>query len=183
MSTMSSNFQGSRGPVGFPGFTGRKGADGSKNGPPGFTGATGPRGGTGGTGPQGVRGPPGRDWRPPRPLPGGPGNDIGNVAGRRKECASQKVLGKISTLGFFITLKSHDDVIKWKHFPRYWPFVRGIHRWPVNSPHKGQWRGAFMFVWSAPWINGWVNNRKAGDLRRHRAHYNVILMHIKRHTF
>ena len=31
---------------------------------------------------------------------------------------------------------SHDDVIKWKHFPRYWPFVRGIHRSPVNSPHK-----------------------------------------------
>ena len=22
---------------------------------------------------------------------------------------------------------------------------RGIHRWPVNSPHKGQWRGALMF--------------------------------------
>ena len=39
----------------------------------------------------------------------------------------------------------HDDVIKWKHFPRYWPFVRGIHRSPVNSPHKGQWRGALMF--------------------------------------
>ena len=39
----------------------------------------------------------------------------------------------------------HDDVIKWKHFPRYWPFVRGIHRWPVNSPHhKGQWRGVLM---------------------------------------
>ena len=32
----------------------------------------------------------------------------------------------------------HDDVIKWKHFPRYWPFLRGIHRSPVNSPHKGQ---------------------------------------------
>ena len=31
----------------------------------------------------------------------------------------------------------HDDVIKWKHFPRYWPFVGGIHRSPVNSPHKG----------------------------------------------
>ena len=29
---------------------------------------------------------------------------------------------------------THDDVIKWKHFSRYWPFVRGIHRWPVNSP-------------------------------------------------
>ena len=39
----------------------------------------------------------------------------------------------------------HDDVIKWKHLPRYWPFVRGIHRSPVNSPHKGQWRGALMF--------------------------------------
>ena len=41
----------------------------------------------------------------------------------------------------------HDDVIKWKHFPRYWPFARGIHRSPVNSPHKGQWRGALMFSW------------------------------------
>ena len=39
----------------------------------------------------------------------------------------------------------HDDVIKWKHFPRYWPFVRGIHRCPVNFQHKGQWRGALMF--------------------------------------
>ena len=39
----------------------------------------------------------------------------------------------------------HDDVIKWKHFPRYWPFVRGIHRSRVNSPFKGQWRGALMF--------------------------------------
>ena len=37
------------------------------------------------------------------------------------------------------------DVIKWKHFPRYCPFVRGIHRSPVNSPHKGPWRGALMF--------------------------------------
>ena len=39
----------------------------------------------------------------------------------------------------------HDDVIKWKHFPRYWPFVRGIHQSPVNYLHKGQWRGALMF--------------------------------------
>ena len=70
-----------------------------------------------------------------------------------------------------------DDVIKlkWKHFPRYWPFVRGIHRWQrpvthsfdvffdlrcflwfapfvrgihrwlVNPSHKGQWRRALMF--------------------------------------
>ena len=49
---------------------------------------------------------------------------------------------------------THDDVIKWKHFPRYWPFVRGIHRSPVNSPHKGQWRGALMFSLICVWING-----------------------------
>ena len=69
----------------------------------------------------------------------------------------------------------HDDVSKWKRFPRYWPFVRGIHRSPVNSPHKGQWRGALMFSLIYAWINGWVNNREAGDLRRHRAHYDVIV--------
>ena len=70
----------------------------------------------------------------------------------------------------------HDDVIKWKHFPRYWPFVRGIHRSPVNSPHKGQWRGALMFTLICARINDWVNNREAGDLRSHRAHYEVIVM-------
>ena len=67
----------------------------------------------------------------------------------------------------------HDDVIKWKHFPRYWPFVRGIHRSPVNSPHKGQWREALMFSLICTWISGWENNRESGDLRRHRAHYDV----------
>ena len=42
---------------------------------------------------------------------------------------------------------AHDDVIKWKHFPRSWPFVRGIHQSPANSPHKSQWRGNFdVFV-------------------------------------
>ena len=72
--------------------------------------------------------------------------------------------------------KHHDDVIKWKHFPRYWPFVRGIHRSPVNSPHKGQWSGALMFSLICAWVNGWVNNREAGDLRHYRAHYDVIVM-------
>ena len=60
----------------------------------------------------------------------------------------------------------HDDVIKWKHFPRCWPFVRGIHRSPVNSPHKGQWRGALMFSLICTWLNGWINIGEAGDLRR-----------------
>ena len=30
----------------------------------------------------------------------------------------------------------HDDIIKWKYCPRYWPFMRGIHRSRVNSPQK-----------------------------------------------
>ena len=76
----------------------------------------------------------------------------------------------------------HDDVIKWKHFPRNWPFVRGIHRSPVNSLHKGQWRGALMFSLICVWINDWVNNREAGDLRRYRAHYDVIVMYCVKMT-
>ena len=47
---------------------------------------------------------------------------------------------------------------------------------PVNSPHKGQWRGTLMFSLICVWINGWVNTREAGDLRHHRAHYDVIVM-------
>ena len=70
----------------------------------------------------------------------------------------------------------HDDVIKWKHFRRHWPVVRGIHRRPVKSPHRGQWRGALMFSLIWAWINGWVNSREAGDLRRYCAHYDVTVM-------
>ena len=51
----------------------------------------------------------------------------------------------------------------------------GIHRSPVNSPQKGQWRGSLMFSLICTW-NGWVNNRKACDLRRHRAHNDVTVM-------
>ena len=45
-----------------------------------------------------------------------------------------------------------------------------------NSPHKGQWRRALMFSLFCARINDWVNNREAGDLRRHRAHYDVTVM-------
>ena len=61
-------------------------------------------------------------------------------------------------------------------FFRYWPLVRGIHRPPVNSLHKGQWRGALMLSLICAWINVWVNNREAGDLRRQGAHYDVTVM-------
>ena len=71
---------------------------------------------------------------------------------------------------------SHVYVTKWKYFPRYRPFVRGIHRSPVNSPHKGQWCGALIISLTSAWTNGWVNNGDAGDLRHHRAHYDIIVM-------
>ena len=74
----------------------------------------------------------------------------------------------------------HNDVFKWKHFLRYWPFVPGIHRPSVNSPHKGQWRGALVFPLICAWINGWVNNRKVGDVRRQCAHYYVTVMTYSR---
>ena len=56
--------------------------------------------------------------------------------------------------------------------------ARGIHRSPINFPHKDQWRRATIFSLIWTWVNGWVNTREAGDLRRHRAHYDVIVMGI-----
>ena len=56
-------------------------------------------------------------------------------------------------------------------------FVRGIHRSPVNNLHKGQWRGALMFSLICVWINGWVNNPEAGDLRHYRSHYDVTVIY------
>ena len=75
---------------------------------------------------------------------------------------------------FFVIF--HDDAIKWKHFPRNWPYVQKIHWSPANSPHKGQWCGPLMFYLICAWINNWVNDREAGDLRCHPAHYDVIVM-------
>ena len=68
----------------------------------------------------------------------------------------------------------------WRHqmetFSAQLSLCAGNSRVPVNSPHKGQWRGPLMFSLICVWINGWVNNREAGDLRRHRGHYDVIVM-------
>ena len=76
-------------------------------------------------------------------------------------------------------MSSQDEVIKWKHFLGYWLFVRGIHWSQVNSPQNGQWRRALMFSLICAWINDWVNNREAGDLRCHRAHYNITVMTLQ----
>ena len=73
----------------------------------------------------------------------------------------------------------HDDVIEWTHFPRYWPFMRGIHRSPVNSPHKDQRRRAFMFSLICAWTNGLITNRDADNLRRHLAHYDITVTDLQ----
>ena len=83
---------------------------------------------------------------------------------------------RVDTLDSRTSTLNHDGVINWKHFMRYWPFVRGIHQSPVYSPHKGQWRRVVVFSLICAWINGWVNIREAGDLRRHRSQYDVTVM-------
>ena len=94
-----------------------------------------------------------------------------------------------------VTLRRHyqtDLPLQWRHNGRdsvstWWrhqmetfsallAICAGISPVPVKSPHKCHWRGALMFSLICVWINGWVNNREAGDLRRYRAHYDVIVM-------
>ena len=77
----------------------------------------------------------------------------------------------------------HDYVIKWKPFPRYWSFVREFTgpQWITRT--KASEAELWCFLSSAPWINGWINNREAGDSRRHRDHCDVIVMReILRHV-
>ena len=69
-----------------------------------------------------------------------------------------------------------DDVIKWKHFPRCWSFVRGIHRSPLNFPSQWPVTRSFDASLICARINSWINNRKVGDLRRHRAHHDVTVV-------
>ena len=68
--------------------------------------------------------------------------DLGNLCHGIHDHKPQILICSVHNLAI---MRFHGDVIKWKHFPRYWPFVWGIHRWPVSSPHKGQWRGACVF--------------------------------------
>ena len=82
----------------------------------------------------------------------------------------------ISSIGVDRFARNHYDVIRWKHFPRYWSFLRGMHRSPVDFLHKGQWRGASMFSLIFAWTNSWANNRGDGDLRRHCTHYDIPVL-------
>ena len=74
----------------------------------------------------------------------------------------------------------HDDVIKWKHFPCHWPFLRGIHRSPVNSPHKGQWRGAFMF--SLIWRHCNWNQAKGTNISKGFGMFSHLVLPTREHN-
>ena len=88
-----------------------------------------------------------------------------------------QAIGLVPVGGCWVSTKNwHDDVIKLKHIPHHWPFVRAIHRAPVDFPYKGQWREALMFPLICAWTNGWANNWDAGDLRSHRALYDITVM-------
>ena len=69
-----------------------------------------------------------------------------------------------------IKLSGHDDVINWKHFPRYWSFVRGI-------PSKASDAELWCFLWSVP---EWTLEQTIARLviwdAIYRAHYGVIVM-------
>ena len=91
----------------------------------------------------------------------------------------------INDLWIFLTLYSCNSWSPWwRHqmetFSALLALCAGNSPVPVNSPHKGQWRGALMFSFICVWINDWVNNRVAGDLKRHRGHYDVNVMHYAR---
>ena len=66
----------------------------------------------------------------------------------------------------------------WRHQMETFSALLALCAVPVNSPHKGQWRRTLMLSLICVRINGWVNNREAGDLRCHRGHYDVIVMFI-----
>ena len=68
----------------------------------------------------------------------------------------------------------------WRHqmetFTALLAFCEGNHGSPVDFPYIGKWRRTLMFSLICAWINDWANNRNAGDLRRHRPIYDVIVM-------
>ena len=82
----------------------------------------------------------------------------------------------IAYLSMLYCNHQHDDVVKWKHFRVTGPTCGEFtgDRWiPLTKASDAE---LWCCPWSAPWISGWVNNREAGDLRRHRAHYDVIVL-------
>ena len=108
------------------------------------------------------------------------------VSGKWPWLAEQSAV-KTMRLFFFIwyrvmrtTCHRNASLTWWRHqmetFSALLAFSVGNSPVPVNSPHKGQWHGALTFSLICVSINGWVNFHEAGDFRRYRVHYDVIVM-------
>ena len=76
-------------------------------------------------------------------------------------CFLYETLHVFLFISYWLYYGFHDDVIKWKHFPRYWPCVRGIHRSPVNFSHKGQWWRGFDVFFDLC-LNKWLSKHSWG---------------------
>ena len=100
-----------------------------------------------------------------------------------------RAMAKIKTTGRWLNIswwkrhnmKSWSEAIKswWRHqmetFSALLALCEGNHRSPVDSPHKGPWLRSLMFPFTCGWTNGFENNRDAGDLKRHRTHFDVTV--------
>ena len=93
------------------------------------------------------------------------------------------VIGPWSFKGSLATSNS-DKLIWWRHKMETFSALLApcAGNSPVNSPHKGQWRGALMSSLICTWINAWVSNREVGYWIRHHAHYDVIVMLLPQNT-
>ena len=92
---------------------------------------------------------------------------------KRLSCTNPSIWGFQFILEYYIVIMMTSSN---ETFSALLAIVQGIHWSLVNSPHKGQWRGTLMFTLICVWINGWVSNHEAGDLRCHCAHYDVTVM-------
>ena len=99
-------------------------------------------------------------------------------------CISKYVLYVVMTTHYDIISRQmrHDAVIKWKHFPCYGPFVRGIQWTPLDFPSQRPVTRS-VGVFFALRLNKWLSKQSrrhrahlnAGDLRRHCAHHDVTV--------
>ena len=93
-------------------------------------------------------------------------------------CCSMYVYGIVAIKLFDLTWLQHNA--RWCHQMETLSALQTL--CAGNSPVTGefpaqrQWRGALMFSLICAWINGWVNKPEAGELRRHRAPYDVTVM-------
>ena len=94
------------------------------------------------------------------------------VCGNIWYCSLVELTGKLVMI-----LLWYDDVIQWKHFTRYWPWCGEStgHRWIPRTKASDAELCCFLRF---TWINGWVNNREAVDLRRHHAQFDVTVMSL-----